>query len=133
MSPNPRCLFRSCVASAYHAIDNYQGEESNIVIATLTRSNTNGDIGFMNSPQRVNVMLSRARDALIMIGNSKTFVGSRTGKKTWIPLMDQLRRDGHVYDGFPIKCQKHPDRAALLRNAKDFDQFCPDGGCPEPW
>ena len=38
-------------------IDNYQGEESDIVIACLTRSNDAGDIGFMSSPQRVNVFL----------------------------------------------------------------------------
>ena len=41
-------------------VDNYQGEESDIVIACLTRSNDKGDIGFMFAPQRVNVLLSRA-------------------------------------------------------------------------
>jgi superfamily I DNA and/or RNA helicase len=38
-------------------IHNYQGEESDIFIACLTRSNDAGDIGFMSSPQRVNVLL----------------------------------------------------------------------------
>ncbi|KAF1943538.1 P-loop containing nucleoside triphosphate hydrolase protein [Clathrospora elynae] len=113
-------------------IDNYQGEESDIVIACLTRSNSVGDIGFMSAPQRVNVLLSRARNALIMIGNAETFMNSRKGKDIWIPLMDQLKRDGHIYDGFPVKCEQHPDKIALLTEKEQFDSVCPDGGCSEP-
>ncbi|KAI1989899.1 hypothetical protein LOZ53_003465 [Ophidiomyces ophidiicola] len=60
-------------------IDNYQGEESEIVLVSLTRSNRANDIGFMASPERVNVLLSRARNALILIGNAKTFLGGRRG------------------------------------------------------
>ncbi|KAK6508267.1 hypothetical protein TWF506_010363 [Arthrobotrys conoides] len=113
-------------------IDNYQGEESDIVIVSLTRSNSIGDIGFMASPQRVNVLLSRARNALIMIGNANTFVNSRRGKDVWIPLMEQLKKNGHVYDGFPIQCEQHPEKKALLKTKEDFEMICPDGGCSEP-
>ncbi|KAK6527341.1 hypothetical protein TWF281_010523 [Arthrobotrys megalospora] len=113
-------------------IDNYQGEESDIVIVSLTRSNSIGDIGFMASPQRVNVLLSRARNALIMIGNADTFMNSRKGKDVWIPLMEQLKRDGHVYDGFPIQCEQHPEKKALLKTKEEFEVVCPDGGCSEP-
>ena len=48
-------------------VDNYQGEESDIVIISLVRSNKSGDIGFMKEPQRVNVMLSRARNGYISL------------------------------------------------------------------
>lgn len=120
-------------ANSNTASDNYQGEESDVVIACLTRSNAVGDIGFMSSPQRVNVLLSRARNALIMIGNPETFMNSRKGKDVWIPLMNQLKRDGHVYDGFPVKCQQHPEKTALLTKKEDFDSMAPDGGCSEPW
>jgi len=113
-------------------IDNYQGEECEIVITCLTRSNDIGDIGFMSSPQRVNVLLSRARNALIMIGNADTFMNSRKGKEVWVPLMDQLKRDGHVYNGFPVKCEQHPEKTALLTEKEHFDTVCPDGGCDEP-
>ena len=113
--------------------DNYQGEESDIVIASLTRSNDAGDIGFMAAPQRVNVLLSRARNVLIMIGNAETFMKSRKGKDVWIPLVNQLKRDGHLYDGFPVKCEQHSDKKAMLRAEKDFDVICPDGGCSELW
>ncbi|KAL5119739.1 hypothetical protein ACEQ8H_002345 [Pleosporales sp. CAS-2024a] len=110
----------------FSTIDNYQGEESDIVIACLTRSNSDGDIGFMSAPQRVNVLLSRARNALIMIGNPDTFMRSRKGKAVWVPLMDELKNAGHVYDGFPVKCEQHPDRLALLTAKEHFDQICPD-------
>ncbi|KAL5335223.1 AAA domain-containing protein [Aspergillus crustosus] len=127
-------------ASAHHTkrpirlstVDNYQGEESDIVIATLTRSNKNGDIGFMAAPQRLNVLLSRARDVLIMLGSSKTFISSHKGKEVWRPFIDQLQTSGHLYDGLPVKCQQHPQRLATLRTADDFDNLYPDGGCEEP-
>lgn len=103
------------------------------MVASLTRSNSIGDIGFMYAPQRVNVLLSRARNALIMIGNADTFMNSRKGKDVWVPLMDQLKRAGHVYDGFPVRCEQHPDKTALLASKESFDVACPDGGCSEPW
>ncbi|KAH6712371.1 NFX1-type zinc finger-containing protein 1 [Leptodontidium sp. MPI-SDFR-AT-0119] len=113
-------------------IDNYQGEESDVVLVSLTRSNKSHDIGFMAAPERLNVLLSRARDALIMIGNSETFINARKGKEVWRKLFDQLKENGHVYQGFPVKCEKHPDRAALLCTPDAFEAECPDGGCKEP-
>ncbi|KAL2856859.1 AAA domain-containing protein [Aspergillus pseudodeflectus] len=97
-------------------IDNYQGEESDVIIATLTRSNGDGEIGFMSAPQRLNVLLSRARDVLIMIGNSQTFKQSRKGQDIWIPLFDQLKRSS---------------RKAVLREINHFEKLCPDGGCQQ--
>ena len=84
------------------------------MIISLTRSNSNHDIGFMQSAERVNVMLSRARDALIMIGNVETFHHARKGVETWRPLLDNLRKGGHIYDGFPVKCERHLTKIGLL-------------------
>jgi AAA domain len=114
-------------------IDNYQGEECDIVIATLTRSNASADIGFMAAAERVNVLISRARNSLVMIGNADTFLRSRKGKPTWQPLFNLLREHGHVYDGFPLKCERHPDRKVAIREPKEFQTECPDGGCLDPW
>ncbi len=87
----------------------------------------------MTSPERLNVLLSRARDALIMIGNAETFMSSRKGKALWERFMELLKAGRHIHDGFPVKCERHPDRRALLRRPEDFDEHCPDGGCSEPW
>ena len=114
-------------------IDNFQGEESDIVIATLTRSNKKGDIGFMAAPQRLNVLLSRARDIIIMVGNVNTFTASKKGKELWAPFIKRFTARRHLYDGLPVKCEQHPNRTAILQKVEDFDMECPDGGCPLPW
>jgi superfamily I DNA and/or RNA helicase len=113
--------------------DNYQGEESDIVIASLTRSNTSGDIGFMSSAERLNVLISRARDGFILIGNSETFLKSRKGKELWSKFFQLVNQGGYNYEGFPIKCERHIDRTVLIKSASEFDVLCPDGGCTEIW
>ncbi|KAH0828788.1 P-loop containing nucleoside triphosphate hydrolase protein [Lanmaoa asiatica] len=113
-------------------IDNYQGEESNIVIASLTRSNPNNNIGFMGSPERLNVLLSRARDGLILIGNSHTFLNSKRGAGLWEEFFSMLNKEQYVYDGFPIKCERHPSKTATLTQSREFDSRSPDGGCTDP-
>ena len=129
-----RSLFATTtVFYAKRFIDNYQGEESDIVIASLTRSNQNHDIGFMSSPERLNVLLSRARDGLIMIGNVQTFIKARKGAEIWTKLVDHLKKHGNVYDGLPVICEQHPDHRSLLKTPADFDTECPDGGCTRPW
>lgn len=87
----------------------------------------------MSSPERLNVLLSRARIGLIIIGNSETFLQSRKGKDTWRPFFDLLSKQGHIYEGLPVRCQQHPDKTAVLKQKVDFDENCPDGGCSEPW
>ncbi|KAH8917273.1 P-loop containing nucleoside triphosphate hydrolase protein [Atractiella rhizophila] len=111
-------------------IDNYQGEENDIIIVSLTRSNARGDVGFLTAPERVNVLLSRARNALIMIGNFETFEKNKRGGDLWKQLLDMAR--GSLYDGFPVQCERHPRRKALLKVQRDFEESCPDGGCTEP-
>ncbi|RYC54853.1 hypothetical protein CHU98_g11354 [Xylaria longipes] len=113
-------------------IDNYQGEESDIVVVSLTRSNDNGEIGFMAAPERLNVLISRARNALIMIGNANTFINAKKGRDAWLKLLNDLELRAKVHDGFPVKCEKHPDRVMTIRSPDEFYLHCPDGGCTEP-
>ncbi|KAF7312269.1 hypothetical protein MIND_00239900 [Mycena indigotica] len=113
-------------------IDNYQGEESEIVVTSLTRSNAGNDIGFMFAPERLNVLLSRPRNAFIMIGNPDTFIKSRKGHELWTKFFDMMKSGGHVYDGLPIKCERHPDRTSILKTPGEFETESPDGGCKEP-
>ncbi|GJC87141.1 NFX1-type zinc finger-containing protein 1 [Colletotrichum liriopes] len=113
-------------------IDNYQGEESDIVIASLTRSNNKGDIGFMKAPERLNVLCSRARECLILIGNMETFMASSQGQEVWVPFFSLLKEKEYLHDGVTIRCQQHPEKTALLTKPEDFNLKCPDGGCDEP-
>ncbi|KAG7148715.1 NFX1-type zinc finger-containing protein 1 like [Verticillium longisporum] len=113
-------------------IDNYQGEESDIVIASLTRSNARGDIGFMKAPERLNVLVSRARNSLIMIGTLDTFIKSTQGQRVWVPFFNILREKEFLQDGLWVRCEQHPSRIVMLAGPEDFDLKCPDGGCSEP-
>ncbi|KND87314.1 NFX1-type zinc finger-containing protein 1 [Tolypocladium ophioglossoides CBS 100239] len=113
-------------------IDNYQGEESDIVVASLTRSNPSGDIGFMSARERLVVLMSRARNCIILFGNMHTFMKSKKGGELWKNYLLALKDKGCLFDGVPVHCQQHPDRSALLKSPEDFDQHCPDGGCAEP-
>ncbi|RYO95128.1 hypothetical protein DL766_006341 [Monosporascus sp. MC13-8B] len=113
-------------------LHNYQGEESDIVIASLTRGNKRGEIGFMAAAERLNVLITRARNCLIMIGNMNTFMSSK-GKTTWVKFFEMLKERHHLYDGIPVRCERHPEKTGLLKAPLDFDNICPDGGCAEPW
>ncbi|KAJ1326606.1 helicase required for RNAi-mediated heterochromatin assembly 1 [Microdochium nivale] len=112
-------------------IDNYQGEESDIVIASLTRGNDRGDIGFMSSPERLNVLITRSRCGLILLGNMETFQKSKA-RDVWGKFFGLLKANGHLYDGLPAVCDRHPTRTSSLATPSDFDKSCPDGGCAEP-
>lgn len=102
------------------------------MIASFTRSNKRGEIGFMAAPERLNVFITRARNCLIMIGNMDTFNDSKA-KATWKPFFELLKEHSHLYDGFPIRCKRHPERIATPKAPEDFNKYCPDGGCTEPW
>ncbi|MFA5574544.1 MAG: AAA domain-containing protein [Brumimicrobium sp.] len=53
-------------------IDSFQGQEADLVIISLVRSNPNGAIGFLSDYRRMNVALTRAKKKLIIIGDSTT-------------------------------------------------------------
>ena len=112
-------------------IDNYQGEEADVVIVSLVRSNAEGNIGFLVEPERVNVMLSRARHGLIMVGDLKTLCSSknRVGRELWLKIEDMLVRGGNLFAGLPVICQMHPATERLLESASAFEDFARDGGC----
>ncbi|MFC0514441.1 AAA domain-containing protein [Mucilaginibacter angelicae] len=61
---------------AVNTIDSFQGQERDVVYISLTRSNTEGEIGFLNDIRRMNVAMTRARKKLVMIGDSSTLASS---------------------------------------------------------
>lgn len=52
-----------------NTVDAYQGREADIVLYSVTRSNPEHNIGFLASEPRLNVALSRGRDALLIFGD----------------------------------------------------------------
>lgn len=53
-------------------VDSFQGSERDWIGLSLTRSNDDGEIGFLSDLRRINVAMTRARYRLIMIGDSAT-------------------------------------------------------------
>ncbi|WP_126973379.1 AAA domain-containing protein [Gynurincola endophyticus] len=56
-------------------VDAIQGQESDIVYISLTRSNIDQQIGFLQELRRMNVAMTRAKHLLIMVGDSSTLTG----------------------------------------------------------
>ncbi|GGB93072.1 IGHMBP2 family helicase [Dyadobacter sediminis] len=55
-----------------NTIDSFQGQERDIVYISMTRSNAEGEIGFLADIRRMNVAMTRARKKLVVIGDSAT-------------------------------------------------------------
>ncbi len=53
-------------------VDSIQGQERDIITITLTRSNPQGEIGFLSDIRRMNVDMTRARRKLLLVGDSST-------------------------------------------------------------
>jgi superfamily I DNA and/or RNA helicase len=53
-------------------IDSFQGQEATIIILSLVRSNADHQIGFLKDYRRMNVAMTRAKEQLIIIGDSTT-------------------------------------------------------------
>ena len=56
-------------------VDSFQGQERDIIVLSLTRSNPEGHIGFLSEHRRTNVAMSRARRHLLIVGDSSTVGG----------------------------------------------------------
>jgi len=115
-------------------VDNLQGEEANIITVSLVRSNPENNIGFLREPERVNVMLSRAKHCEIILGNSETLQAAKqaqallSGGPLWRQIIELLRASGSLYRGLPTKCVNHGTTHELA-TSNDFIVKCPDGGC----
>ncbi|KAH7708252.1 NFX1-type zinc finger-containing protein 1-like protein [Aphelenchoides avenae] len=107
-------------------VDNYQGEESKIIILSLVRStNPRGNIGFLSVPNRVCVALSRAKDGFYVFGNFD-FLASKC--ELWKNIREKVKEKGMLYNYLPVRCQNHGFEQQIL-TPKDFDAKCPEGGC----
>ena len=63
-------------------VDSFQGQERDIIAITLTRSNPQGEIGFLSDIRRMNVGMTRARRKLLLVGDSSTLC--------WHPFFGEL-------------------------------------------
>jgi ATP-dependent RNA/DNA helicase IGHMBP2 len=55
-----------------NTVDGFQGQERDVIYISLTRSNSDGTIGFLSDYRRMNVAMTRARLKLVLVGDSAT-------------------------------------------------------------
>ena len=109
-------------------VDNFQGEENDIIILSLTRSNREGRVGFLKESNRVCVALSRAKMGFYCFGN---FTMLRREVPIWETILSDMEKRGHIGNVFHIYCQNHPEKIFEIKAAKDFALCAPEGGCIE--
>ena len=66
-----------------NTVDGFQGQERDIILISLVRSNDNGQIGFLKDLRRMNVAMTRARMKLIILGNKDTMTQHPFYQKLW--------------------------------------------------
>ncbi|XP_064072681.1 NFX1-type zinc finger-containing protein 1-like [Vanessa tameamea] len=106
-------------------LDNYQGEESKIILLSLVRNNDQKKIGFLGTENRICVALSRAKEGFYIFGNIDIL---KENSKLWTKIAETLENQGSLGTSIRLKCQNHPDQVTTISSVKDFSKV-PEGGC----
>ncbi|XP_076465430.1 NFX1-type zinc finger-containing protein 1-like [Babylonia areolata] len=116
------------VGARVTTVDNFQGEESKIILLSLVRSNAKGRIGFLKEDNRVCVALSRAKEGLFVVGNCSML--SEASPDCWKPILKKAEESGWLGESLPLHCKIH-DRTTPVKSDTDIKEKCPNGGCSE--
>ena len=107
------------------AVDNYQGEENDIVLLSLVRSNDDDKIGFVGIENRICVSLSRAKHGLFVIGDME-FMAKQSA--TWERIVARASAKDQVGQSLRLFCKNHPETYIDAAKSTDFNA-APEGGC----
>ena len=66
-----------------NTVDGFQGQERDVIVISLVRSNDEGNIGFLRDLRRMNVAITRARMKLIILGDRSTLCHHPFYRKLW--------------------------------------------------
>jgi len=122
----PRITFAGVRVSA---VDNFQGEENDIILLSLVRSNAEGKLGFLREENRVCVSLSRAKIGFYCIGNFKMLCQK---SYLWETITSDMEHKGYLGDALPLHCYNHPKTTFEAKLPADFGKNAPTGGCLVP-
>ncbi|KAK6500438.1 hypothetical protein TWF481_010782 [Arthrobotrys musiformis] len=101
------------------------GEEADVVIISLVRSNQEHQCGFLKTSNRINVLLSRAKWGMFIIGDANT-AGS---VPMWSNVINQMNLNDCLGNALELQCDRHKDTQILASSKEDFITYAPEGGC----
>ena len=78
-----------------NTVDGFQGQERDIIVISLVRSNDEGQIGFLRDLRRMNVAITRARMKVIILGDSHTLTRHPFYRKLW-QYIQSLKTASHA-------------------------------------
>ncbi|KAI4117370.1 MAG: hypothetical protein LQ345_002382 [Seirophora villosa] len=107
------------------SVDNFQGEEAKVIVISLVRSNDERKCGFLKTSNRINVLLSRARHGMYIIGNART----ARPVPMWEKVLATLEREGNIGESLALCCPRHKETPMEVSKPDDFSIFSPEGGC----
>ncbi|KAI5476602.1 hypothetical protein MNV49_007489 [Pseudohyphozyma bogoriensis] len=122
-------------------VDNFQGEEAKIVLLSLVRnvksstdeqggtvfdSMAQATIGFLKSPNRANVALSRAQHGMFIFGSAALLTAK---SPMWAKVIQNLEEQDSVLGHLPIRCNLHPDTGHHVAEPGTIARIAPEGGC----
>ncbi|KAG1652735.1 NFX1-type zinc finger-containing protein 1 [Nymphon striatum] len=113
-----------------YVVDNYQGEENDIILLTLVRSNKHKSIGFLEIENRVCVALSRAKIGFYCFG--KLHLGILICYVKLVHcgqgIIETLKESSLYGEELPLYCQEHVEKFILVKHVLDF-KLAPQGRC----
>lgn len=76
-----------------HTVDGFQGQERDVIMISLVRANSNGQIGFLGDLRRMNVAITRARMKLIILGDAATLTKHRFYRELHTYITEKGKQD----------------------------------------
>ena len=97
-------------------IDNFQGEESKVVILSTVRSNVESRVGFLKTTNRINVGCSRAKNGFYIVGNATLM----RAVPMWRQISLDLLAKGRIGPAFRACCSRHPSKYYHVRSPEQW-------------
>ncbi|XP_049816896.1 NFX1-type zinc finger-containing protein 1-like [Schistocerca nitens] len=105
-------------------VDNFKGEENDIILLSLVRSNKDGNIDFWKVENRISGVLSRARKGFYIIGNMDCFTSV---SDTWKKINNAFKSMAAIGPSLALHCKLHSEQLSYVSSASDFVSLLEEG------